>query len=147
MASDVLGLLSVEQVASTLGVHVRTVRRYLREGLLKGTRIGKQYRISAADLAQLTGKAAPAPDAVRLKRHSEASTVVQIDAISRDDALRVMNGLGGAIKGRDKVSDTPLRVETVYDELRARLKIIVTGSLATTVGLLKLTEVYAEQQF
>ena len=147
MATDSLGLLSVEQVASTLGVHVRTVRRYLREGLLKGTRIGKQYRISAADLAQLTGVSAPAPEAVRLARHSEASTVVQIDAISRDDAMRVMNGIGGAIKGRDKVSDTPLRVETVYDELRARLKIIVTGSLTTTVGLLKLTELYAEQRF
>lgn len=147
MATDALGLLSVEQVASTLGVHVRTVRRYLREGLLRGTRIGKQYRISAADLAQLTGTSVPAQEPVRLNRHSEASTVVQIDAISREDAMRVMNGLGGAIKGRDKVSDTPLRVETVYDELRARLKVIVTGSLATTVGLLKLTEVYAEQRF
>ena len=147
MTTDVLGLLSVEQVASALGVHVRTVRRYLHEGLLKGTRIGKQYRISAADLAQLTGAPVPAAEPARLTRHSEASTVVQIDAISRDDAMRVMNGLGGAIKGRDKVSDTPLRIETVYDELRARLKVIITGSLATTVGLLKLTEVYAEQRF
>jgi excisionase family DNA binding protein len=147
MTSDLLGLLSVEQVASVLGVHVRTVRRYLREGRLKGTRIGKQYRIAATDLAQLTGAPAIAmPEPVRRTRHSEASTVVQIDAISRDDAMRVMNGIGGAIKGRDKASDTPLRVDTVYDELRARLKVIVTGSLATTVGLLKLTELYAEQR-
>jgi excisionase family DNA binding protein len=149
MTADMLGLLSVEHVATVLGVHVRTVRRYLREGRLKGTRIGKQYRIAAADLAQLTGAPAiaSAAEQVRRTRHSEASTVVQIDAISRDDAMRVMNGLGGAIKGRDKVSDTPLRVDTVYDETRARLKVIVTGSLATTVGLLKLTELYTEQRF
>lgn len=144
MSADVLGLLSVEQVAAALRVHVRTVRRYLREGRLKGVRIGKQYRISAADLAQLTGTTAV--DQIHVARHSEASSVVQIDAIARDDAIRVMSGIGGAIKGRDKLSDTPLRVETVYDELRARLKIIVTGSLATTVGLMKLIEVYAERR-
>jgi excisionase family DNA binding protein len=134
-------------VAAILRVHVRTVRRYLREGLLKGTRIGKQYRIAAVDLAKLTGgTTALAEEPVRRTRHSEATSVVQIDAIAREDAIRVMNGIGGAIKGRDKHSDTPLRVETVYDEVRARLKIIITGSLTTTVGLMKLAEVYAEQR-
>jgi excisionase family DNA binding protein len=147
MVADVLGLLSVEQVATALGVHVRTVRRYLREGRLKGIRIGKQYRIAAADLVQLTGtEAVLAQQPVSRVRHSEASSVVQIDAIAREEAMRVMNGIGGAIKGRDKHSDTPLRVDTVYDEVRARLKIIITGSLTTTVGLMKLAEVYAEQR-
>jgi excisionase family DNA binding protein len=131
-------LLSVEQVAGVLGVHVRTVRRYLREGRLKGTRIGKQYRIAAGDLAALTGQpAAVAP-------HIEASTVVQIDAIHPDAAARVVSGIGGAIQGRDKQSDTPLRVDTVYDAARARLKIIVTGSLATNIGLLKLIDTCAQ---
>src|SRR5688500_5206410 len=119
-------LLSVEDVATTLGVHVRTVRRYLREGRLRGVKIGKQYRIAAADLAALTGQAAAdaAGDVVRRRRHSEASGGGQIDAIDPDSAMRVMNGLGGAIKGRDKHSDTPLRLDTVYDETRGRLKVI-----------------------
>ena len=56
--------------------------------------------------------------------------MVQIDAISPEDAMRVVNGVGGAIKGRDRNTDTPLRVDTVYDEVRARLKVIITGSLA-----------------
>ena len=53
-------------------------------------------------------------------RHVEASTVVQIDAISPEAAMRVVNGVGGAIKGRDRDTDTPLRVDTVYDEVRVR---------------------------
>ena len=137
-------LLTVDQVAAQLGVHVKTARRYVRDGRLKAVRIGKQYRIAPADLAALTGQpvAALPAEAVRLPRHAEASTVVQIDAISREDAQRVMNGVGGAITGRDKTTDTPLRVDTVYDETRARLKLIVTGSLATTQTLLGLIAAY-----
>jgi excisionase family DNA binding protein len=141
---DALGLMSVEQVASALGVHVRTVRRYIHDGRIKATRIGKLFRIPAAQLSALMGRDVMQPEPQRLTRHCEASTIVQIDAIAPEAAMRVMTGVGGAIKGRDKLSDTPLRVDTVYDESRARLKIIITGSLATTVGLLKLLEAYAE---
>jgi excisionase family DNA binding protein len=138
-------LLSAEQVAGQLGVHVRTVRRYIRDGRLKATRIGKQYRIAAPDLARLTGQAAaPTPAEVARQRHVEASTVVQIDAISPEDAQRVVNGVGGAIKGRDRSTDTPLRVDTVYDEVRARLKVIITGSVATTTYLLQLVALHTQ---
>ena len=142
---DPLALLTVEDVAWTLGVHVRTVRRYLREGRLRGTRIGKQYRIAAEDLEALVGRplGRPATDAVSRHRSSEASAVVQIDAISSEEAARITDGVGAAFKGRDKHSGIPMRVDTLYDEQRGRLKIIVTGSLATTTGLLRLIEGYA----
>jgi excisionase family DNA binding protein len=138
-------LLTLDQVAARLGVHVKTARRYVRDGRLRAVRIGKRYRIAAAEVALLTGQVAavPAADSIRRERHVEASTVVQIDAISSEDAQRVMNGVGGAIKGRDKSTDTPLRVDTVYDASRGRLKVIVTGSLATTQTLLGLVALYA----
>jgi excisionase family DNA binding protein len=143
--SPVPVLLTVDQVAEQLGVHVKTARRYVRDGRLKAVRIGKRYRIAAADLAALTGQpAATVPAAaVRLRHHAEASTVVQIDCISRVEAQRVIHGVGGAICGRDKSTDTPLRVDSVYDETRARLKLIVTGSLATTQTLLGLIAAYS----
>ena len=137
-------LLSVDQVATQLGMHVRTVRRYVREGKLKAVRIGKQYRIQASDLALLTGRPIVAEPPVARHRQVEASTVVQIDAISPQDAQRVVNGIGGAIRGRDRNTDTPLRVDTVYDEIRARLKVIVTGSLASTSVLLQLIGHYTQ---
>lgn len=143
--SNNTSLLRVEEVAQTLGLHVRTVRRYLREGRLKGFKVGKSYRIASQDLAALTGQPAgtalalPAT-AVPRRRHIETSILVQVDAIDRDGAIRVMNALGGAAKGRDKHSDIPLRVNTVYDETRARLKVMATGSLATATGLLQLME-------
>jgi excisionase family DNA binding protein len=134
-------LLSVDDVAETLGIHVRTVRRYLREGRLKGFKVGKSYRIAAQDLAVLTGQPAQAPAAsVPRRRHIETSILVQIDAIDPEGAMRVMTALGGAAKGRDKHADIPLRVDTVYDPARARLKVIANGSLATATGLLQLLE-------
>jgi len=143
---DPLGLYSVEAVAERLGVHVRTVRRYLREGRLRGTKIGKQYRVAAADLATLTGEADARTEPEKIPRHRscEASAVVQIDAISPEDAMRITTGVGAAIKGRDKSSGVPMRVDTVYDPTRARLKIIITGSLSTTSGLLRMIQAYTD---
>jgi excisionase family DNA binding protein len=139
--------LSPDQVASQLGVHVKTVRRYVREGRLKAVRIGKHYRVATSDLALLTGQSASAlaaDPATLHTRHVDASTVVLIEAIGVEDAQRVIQGLGGATKGRDKHCATPLRVDTLYDEQRARLKVIVTGSLATTTAVLKLIAALAE---
>jgi excisionase family DNA binding protein len=138
------------EVSEQLGLHVKTVRRHIAEGRIKAVRIGKHYRIPVAALAALTS-VAPEPKlgplatpAKGTRRFAEASAVIQIEAIGRDDAQRVINGIGGAIKGRDKHNDGPLRVDSVYDEVRARLKIIVTGSLATTGVLLDLIDDYSK---
>nr|WP_279635938.1 helix-turn-helix domain-containing protein [Kitasatospora cheerisanensis] len=46
---------SVEDVAGLLGLHVKTVRGYVRDGKLKATRIGKQYRIARGEVEAFTG--------------------------------------------------------------------------------------------
>ena len=61
-------LYSVEQVAERLGLHVKTVRSYVREGRLKAVRIGKQYRIAREDLEAMTGRPEPPPEPVRRER-------------------------------------------------------------------------------
>src|SRR3954467_6660204 len=96
-------LYSVEQVASQLGLHVRTVRNYVREGRLKGVRIGKQYRIARADLEGLTGQGASltqagATDTTR--RRAEVSSIVQIESVDFAAAGRITNALMAAAKGR-----------------------------------------------
>ncbi len=140
-------LYSVEQVAERLGLHVRTVRGYVRDGRLKAVRIGKQYRIAREDLESFTGTPVVAPDreAIRRTRYVEVSSVVQIDAVSPETASRVSNGLIGATNSRGGSGDGPVRVDSIYDETRARLKIIITGGVPTTVGLLQLVHLYLEQ--
>ena len=133
-------LYSVEQVASLLGLHVKTVRTYVRGGKLKATRIGKQYRISRADLEEFTGHPVPAParEAARRERRVETSCIVQVDAISQAAVSRLATTLTAAVAGEPH--DPGVRVEAVYDEERAHLKLILLGGLDTVSSLLKMTE-------
>jgi excisionase family DNA binding protein len=102
-------LYSVEQVAGLLGLHVRTVRNYVREGKLKAARIGKQYRIAHEDFEAFTGRPAPAGGAARRHRHVEVSSIVEIDAIGAETADRVTTLLMGASASRGS-GEAPLRV-------------------------------------
>jgi len=138
-------LYSVDQVAALLGLHVKTVRTYVRDGRLKATRIGKQYRIARADLEALTGKSAAALEGppVRRSRHIEVSSVVDIDAVDKDTAYRLTTFITAAVRGRP-AGDAPVRIDTIYDETRARLKVIVTGGIETTTTLLAAIKGLAE---
>ncbi|MGW3369818.1 helix-turn-helix domain-containing protein [Streptosporangium canum] len=131
-------MYSVEQVADRLGLHVRTVRGYIRAGRLKAVRIGKQYRIAHADLEALTGRPQPAPARSGAAR-VEVSSIVQIDGIDRASADRLGTlVLAGANTSHDPAH--PMRVQTVHDEDRDRMKIVILGGAAATAEVLHLLE-------
>jgi excisionase family DNA binding protein len=127
-------LYSAEEVAEQLGLHVRTVRGYLRDGRLRAVRIGKQYRITREDLEEFVGSPVVDPPEPRRHRHVDVSSVVEIDAVSPETAHRVSTLLTAV---RTHPADQPLRVETVYHEERARMKVIVIGGLADTSHILE----------
>ncbi|GLW94191.1 helix-turn-helix domain-containing protein [Actinokineospora globicatena] len=129
--------LSVEQVADELGLHVRTVRNYVRDGKLKAVRIGKQYRIARGDLDAVTG----APP-VRRHRHVEVATTVRVDAISRGDMDRVATLLTAAAGSG---TGGQVRVQLSYDEERASMTVMLLGGLVTTAELLRLIDVVTDQ--
>ena len=136
--------LSIDQVAAQLGLHVRTVRRYVRHGRLRAVRIGKQYRVAREALDSLTGRApAVAAAAVAGPRQIEVSTIVQADGIDADTASRATTALLAAANGRRDPAD-PLRIDTIYDPARARLKVVLHGSVGTTASLLKFINAYLE---
>ncbi|MEV4177592.1 helix-turn-helix domain-containing protein [Nonomuraea sp. NPDC049709] len=124
---------TVEQVANLLGLHVKTVRNYVRDGRLPAVRIGKQYRIAKEDLAAFTGRPAGAP---ARPRRAEVSSIVQVDGIARADLDRVSTMVLGSLAGRPH----GLRVEFVYDEEREHLKVIVLGGLEDSAQVLRIID-------
>lgn len=127
-------MYSVEQVAALLGLHERTVRGYIRAGRLQAVRIGKQYRIARAALEAFTGRSEPVGGT-----SAEVSSIVQVDGVDRSAADRLSALALGAVGG-DCGTSRSLRVHTVYDEVRTRLKVVVLGAPGETAKLLRLLD-------
>ncbi len=140
----ILDLYTVDEVAQHLKLHARTVRQYLRTGQLKGTRIGKQYRVTRKDLEAFAGPALSLPEREAVSRHRtvEVSSIVAITAIDRDTVIRLTNTLVAAANSNRQSNEPPLRVETIYDEERAALKVILIGGSETTAHMLRLVQLY-----
>ncbi|MFD3683752.1 helix-turn-helix domain-containing protein [Nocardiopsis sp. NPDC058631] len=139
---------SVDQVAELLDLHVKTVRAYIRDGRLRATRIGKQYRVRRQDLEEFTGGPLPGPETPAAgsgERTAEASTVVRVDGIGPDDASRlttlITSSLFGVPGGAARV-----HVQTVHDPERASLKVVVLGDLSATAAVLELIAVMVDEE-
>ena len=117
-------MYSVDDVADMLGLHVRTVRGYVRSGRLPAVRIGKQYRISAEDLETFTGQSA---STLRTDHRVEVTSIVDIDTVDRETADRLSALLAKASTDA-RPDGEPLRVNTAYDAQRDRMKIVVLGA-------------------
>ncbi len=134
-------LYSTEEVAEQLGLHVRTVRGYVRDGRLRAVRVGKQYRITREDLEAFVGSPVVDPPEVGRHRHVDVSSIVEIDAVGQETAHRITTLLTAM---RTYANDQPLRIQTAYDEERARMKVVILGGLADTRQLLEYLQVVLE---
>jgi excisionase family DNA binding protein len=139
-------LYSLEDVASRLGLNVRTVRGYVRSGRLKAVKIGKQYRVSRESLEALTGNtdAFRNPPTASRQRKVDVSSVVEISAVSPELASRISTLLIGAA-GSNRAADATLRVETIHDPVRGTFKIVVIGDLMAAADLFRLVQVVLDQ--
>lgn len=78
--------VTVAQAAARLGVHDRTVRRYIREGILPAERVGPRLlRIKVADLDRFGEEVTPTDPireaAVRVVSEAPRLTADQLDKI------------------------------------------------------------------
>jgi excisionase family DNA binding protein len=131
--------MSVEEVARALDLQPRTVRNYIRDGRLPAVRIGKQYRIAAADFAAMTGAVPANPiqpagvtrgtDPERALA-SDATSVIWLSGLAaRDlDRLTTLFTAAGASPGAD--------VRVVQFPEERRLKVLVIGPVGPVASFL-----------
>jgi excisionase family DNA binding protein len=128
-------MYSVEQVAEILGLHVRTVRGYVRDGRLPAVRVGKQYRIAQRDFETFAGVPAGEPASSGPRAH--VSTVVHIESVARPTMDRITTHVSAAASG-DLHRSGQLDVHFNYDESDCRLTIFVVGDVDPTAAILEL---------
>jgi hypothetical protein len=87
----------------------------------------------------------PAAETAGRRRHIDVSSIVQIDAIGSEEMSRLSTMLMALTAGGPR-DDGRLRIETIYDEERASMKIIVLGGLDSSVELLTIINKLAKDQ-
>ena len=145
MAPASTHLYTADEVAELLNLHVKTVRRYVRDGRLKARRIGKEYRIARTDLDAFAGETRPADKPVARTRHVIASSVVDVDVISPDESHRVTTMIMASLNSRKGEADFP-RVDAIYYEEQGKLRITITASPVLTCELLRMINALLEDR-
>jgi excisionase family DNA binding protein len=126
-------LFTVEQAAERLKLHPKTVLRMIREGRLRGARIGKAYRISGDDLDALAGVAR----AEAREADDRATVIADFGDLSPELAQRLGGTLAAMLVGSHKARTGPVALDTAYDPLLRRLKVVAIGAPEDAAALLK----------
>jgi len=136
-------LYTADEVAELLNLHVKTIRRYVRDGRLKARRIGKEYRIARSDLDEFAGETGAAEKPAPRTRHVIASSIVDVDVIGPDESHRITTMVMAALSSRRGEPDFP-RVDSIYYEEQAKLRITITASPVLTCELLRMINALLE---
>ena len=137
--------LTPREVAEALGLHVRTVRRYIRDGRLEAVRMGNRYRVSRTDLESFIGAPADPDPVVDPGMEADVSCVVDLHPIGPEDAQRLTTLLTSAVQQRPTGPDARLRLDVSEDADRKRVKVVVSGSLTHVSTVLALVATFREQ--
>ncbi|KFG97390.1 DNA-binding protein [Burkholderia paludis] len=131
---------TVDESAARLRLHPKTVLRFIREGKLRATRVGRAYRILDADLAAFapTTPAAPMPRAVRV------TSIVDIPDASQSLHQYLSRSLHAMASGRASYAE-PVRIDVAFDPAASQVKIIVAATPADTAALLSSLEALLRQ--
>ncbi|MEO6340282.1 MAG: excisionase family DNA-binding protein [Caulobacteraceae bacterium] len=134
-------LCTVEFAAGQLKLHVKTVLRFIHEGRLRATRVGKSYRILRADLDAFAGLPA------RVEKPVEAAwmtSIIDIPGVGAELAQRWATTVTSALNAKPRDGGA-MRAEVIYEPDRSHLKIVVVGPPGDSVNMLSLIRAWLEQ--
>ncbi len=116
---------TVDQISELLSLHPKTVQRYIREGKLRATKIGKGWRITGHDLSVFTENMQTSDKSYTNDEADVAdvtvSAVVDIAVANKNDAIRIMNTLTAALNCKPpEFGRSSLRTQFIESESKVR---------------------------
>ncbi|SCZ03037.1 helix-turn-helix domain-containing protein [Alkaliphilus peptidifermentans] len=137
---------TIDQIAALLGMHHKTIRKFITEGKLGASKVGKQWRISGHDLSVFMEKnndnicneeieeelnidySTVGNEKETIQRRVNVSTVIDINEIEKDQYMRVSNTLIAVANCKDpEISKSTINVK--FDEKDKRVRVILWGSI------------------
>ncbi len=134
--------LSIEETANMLSVHPRTIRRYLKNGVVEGVKIGGKWHISQEDIQRMLGRTdvsgeleeswsrqavehiqgAPSPIDSRFR----VCAITDCDFVNAGEAAEVSQALLAIINSRDNAK-AEARLQYHFDQETNRGRFILWG--------------------
>lgn len=129
---------SVDEIAEMIKIHPKTVLRYIREGKLKASKVGKSWRVSGHDLSTFTEggtkESASAPhilDEAANRQETKVSAVIDISVSGTDESIRIANTIT-AISNAKPSEYGASSVQTQYLMSEKVMRVMVWGNLSFT---------------
>jgi excisionase family DNA binding protein len=118
---------TVEEISKMLDMHVKTIQRYIREGKIKASKVGKAWKVSGHDLSSFLGETPK----IEEQKPAKVSTVVDIELYDKDEVMRITNMLNASLQMKDP-SYSGCTLNTMYIESENMLRIMLWGNLKFT---------------
>lgn len=147
---------TIDKIAELLGMHHKTIRKFITEGKLRANKVGKQWRISSHDLSLfmednnviIKDKSQAENQGIEFaigdlngKSKINISTVIDIMEVDNEEYRRISNTLLALMNSKDsKMNNSTLNIK--YYESDKNLKILLWGDLEFSKEMLDFISVF-----
>lgn len=119
---------TVDEISNILGMHQKTIQRYIREGKLRAVKVGKAWRISGHDLSRfMESNKKFADDKAGEEKRILVTSVVDIDVDDMDEAMSISNMLTASLNSKPSEYGRSSMSVQFLDSL-GKLRVMLTGS-------------------
>jgi len=124
---------TVEQISNMLGMHPKTLQRYIREGKLRAAKIGKSWRVTAHDLSLFTESESKgtAKSAAMAQTQIKVSAVADIPVAGANEAGQIAAALTAAQNSKPPEFGTA-SLHTQYIGETGMLRVTLWGGIRFT---------------
>jgi excisionase family DNA binding protein len=128
---------TVEQISEMLGMHPKTIQRYIREGKLRAGKVGKGWRVAGHDLSVFmeSVKTAGPEDSLSAEERVQISSVADIRVRDRDDAVRIVNTLTAVLNSKPPEYGRS-SMHTQYIEAEGKVRVTLWGGVRFTEAVM-----------
>lgn len=136
---------TVDQISQMLSIHPKTVQRYIREGKLRASKIGKSWRVSGHDLSLFAEDNTIEPVTLPIKDRATSTSVIDIQVEGKDEAYRIITTLNAAMNAKpSEYEDASLATQFIERERTVRL--MLWGGLPFMVTICNMIQLYMDGQ-
>jgi excisionase family DNA binding protein len=145
---------TIDEVAEQLGMHHKTIRKFITEGKLPAAKVGKQWRISGHDLSvfvESKERKSGSSNDVSYSKGEKAelkvnvSSVVDISGIDPEEYTRLSNMLLAVMNCGDPVTrKSTINMKYYVDD--QKMRIMLWGSAKYIEGMLGSIQALTEEE-